>query len=39
MVSKDTIKQLSDRFAEQLEGAKHSVVIMEGFLLYHMQGV
>lgn len=34
MVSKDTIKQLTDRVAEQLEGAKHPIVIMEGCLLY-----
>lgn len=39
MLSKDTIKQLTDRVTEQLEGAKHSIVIMEGFLLYHMHEV
>lgn len=39
MVSKDTIKQLSDRVAEKLEDINYSIVIMEGFLFYHIQDV
>ena len=39
MVPKDTLKQLSDKISEQLEDARYSIVIMEGFLLYHLSDV
>lgn len=34
MVRKDTLRRLSDKVSEQLEGANYLVVILEGFLLY-----
>ena len=39
MVPKDTLEQLSDKVFEQLGDAKYSVVIIEGFLLYHLSDV
>lgn len=39
MVPKDTLKQLSDKVPAQLEDAEYSIVIMEGFLLYHMADI
>ena len=39
MVPKDTLKQLSDKVSEQLGDAKCTVVIIEGFLLYHLSDV
>ncbi len=39
MVPKDTLKQLSDKVSEQLEDANYSIVIMEGFLLYHLPDI
>ena len=39
MVPMDTLKQLSDKISEQLGDANHSIVIMEGFLLYHLPDI
>ena len=39
IVPKDTLKQLKDKVSEQLGDAKYSIVIMEGFLLYHSSDV
>ena len=39
MISTDTLKQLSDKVSEQLGDAKYTVVIIEGFLLYHLADV
>ena len=39
MISKDTLKQLSDKVSEQLGEAKYTIVIIEGFLLYHLADV
>lgn len=36
IVPNDTLEQLSDRVSEQLEDAKSSIGIIEGFLLYYM---
>ena len=39
MVPKDTLKQLSDQVSEQLENAKYTIVVMEGFLMHHLSDV
>jgi nicotinamide/nicotinate riboside kinase len=39
MVPEETLKQLSDKVSAQLEDAKYSIVITEGFLLYHMPDI
>lgn len=39
MISKDTLKQLSDKISEQLGDVKYTVVVIEGFLLYHLSDV
>ena len=36
MVPKDTLKQLRGKISEQLGNAKYTIVIIEGFLLYHL---
>lgn len=39
MVSQDTLKQIREKISKQLKGAKYSIVILEGFLLYHISDV
>ena len=39
MVPKDILKRLSDQVSEQLGCAQYSIVILEGFLLYHLSDV
>lgn len=39
MIPGDTLKRLSERVSEQLQDAKYTIVIIEGFLLYHMSDV
>ena len=39
MIPRDTLKRLSNRVSEQLEDAKYTIVILEGFLLYHRPDV
>lgn len=39
MVPQDTLKQMREKISKQLKGAKYSIVILEGFLLYHISDV
>lgn len=39
MISQDMLKRLSDKVSAQLKDAKYSIVITEGFLLYHMADI
>ena len=39
MVPQEALKQMRDKVSEQLKGAEYSIVIMEGFLLYHRSDV
>ena len=39
MVPQDTLKQLRDKVSSQLGDAKYTIVIIEGFLLYHLSEV
>jgi nicotinamide/nicotinate riboside kinase len=39
IVSQDTMTQMRNKVSEQLKGAQYSIVIMEGFLLYHRSDV
>lgn len=38
-VPTDTVKQMRDKVSKGLEGATFSIVIMEGFLLYHTSDI
>ena len=39
MVPQDTLKQMREKISKQLKGANYSIVILEGFLLYHASNV
>lgn len=39
MVLQDTLKQIRSKISEHLKGVQYSIVIMEGFLLYHRSDV
>lgn len=39
MVAQDSLKQMRERISKQLKGAKYSIAILEGFLLYHSSDV
>lgn len=39
MVPRESLKQLREKISKQLKGAKYSIVILEGFLLYHISNV
>lgn len=39
MVPQDTLKQMREKISKQLKGAKYSIVILEGFLLYNISDV
>lgn len=39
MVSQDRVTQMKNRVSEQLRGVRYSIVIVEGFLLYHRSDV
>lgn len=39
MAPQDTLEQMREKISKQLKGAKYSIVILEGFLLYHISDI